>query len=361
MTRISEELSRVARFVAIGALFCGQASAEPQPLIAVHSGLCLGGQGRPAVEPCDGRNGVTLLPVFGQGDRFMMRSEKLQACLFSNRDGRFGWYRCTAQYTDQHWSFLTAPAIPDGEKMLRATHSGKCLFSNADGRFGLYTCVVEYGDQRWRLGSATRASAPRIESPAQASLAGDWDWMDGAATAFHGDGTFMMPNDSGGTWRALPGGRFQIRWPNGRIDQVILSAAGTLEGRGFVSGVEQRVSARRAGRAPSVPPQVVAPRLATPAASPGQPAPAPAPSPTRDAYSCDSAADCVIFCPSVPGCCGATCGCNHAIRRDHVAAYDAEYKRTCARPPSCPVVGCAYHEAAFAECRDHRCVPSRTF
>lgn len=354
MPRIGEKLSGVARFVALGALFCGAASAEPQPLVAVHSGLCLGGQGRPAVEACDGTNGVTLLPLPGPGDRFMVRSEKRQACLFSNRDGRFGWYRCTAHYSDQHWSFLTSPAIPDGEKMLRAAHSGKCLFSNADGRFGLYACVVEYGDQRWRLGSAAPARPPRIESATQASIVGDWDWMDGAATAFHSDGTFIMPNDSGGTWRALPGRRFQIRWPNGRVDEVSLSPTGTIEGSSLVYGVEQRVSARRAGR----PPRVLAPQPPAPLAPPASPA---QPSPVRDAYACESAADCVIFCPSVPGCCGATCGCKHAIRRDHTAAYEAEYKRTCARPPRCPIVGCAYQEAAFADCREHRCVPSRTW
>jgi hypothetical protein len=65
----------------------------------------------------------------------------------------------------------------------------------------------------------------------------------------------------------------------------------------------------------------------------------------------------VIFCPAVKGCCSsAPCGCKDAIHRDHKAAVEAAYARSCQRAPDCPVVGCMLDEAVGATCEDGRCV-----
>lgn len=303
----------------------------------------------------------------------------------------------------------------------------------------LIACVVA-----WGLGASAQPAA----------VSGDWRWMDGALTAFRDDGTFLMPNDAVGTWRALGGGVFVVRWPTGRIDRLRLSRDGrTLSGQGNLNGARVWVRASRMGedglatllarvdaargdrarlavvlaappesrltgrqlvallgrfrseaamlkvaealapyvddpaealgfartlRSPAnrarltriLSPAPEAPRVVSPPPAPPRdlsppPAPprtvSPPPAPVGDIYACQTAADCVIFCPSVPGCCHSACGCTHAMRRDQTAAYEARYAQTCRRPPHCPAEGCARREAAFADCRDGRCVPSMTF
>lgn len=178
----------------------------------------------PSAEPCDGTNDVSLLLLPGNGGQFMLRSERIQGCLFSNRDGRFGWYACTPAYGDQHWSWLASPGQGAAGSMLRASHSGQCLFSNADGRFGLYACTAGYSDQRWNLAGPSRRRP--VQAVAVPEVVGDWEWMDGTATAFHPDGSFVMPNDGGGTWRAHGPGAFEVRWGSGRLDRVRISPDG---------------------------------------------------------------------------------------------------------------------------------------
>lgn len=90
------------------------------------------------------------------------------------------------------------------------------------------------------------------------------------------------------------------------------------------------------------------PPLVTPAAPPTD---------TADPYACTSPADCVLSCPEAPGCCGWPCGCQHAIRRDHAAEFEANYAKTCSpRVPHCPDVACLRQQALFATCRAGRCV-----
>jgi hypothetical protein len=101
----------------------------------------------------------------------------------------------------------------------------------------------------------------------------------------------------------------------------------------------QRILDRTARAEPAPPP------------SPPPPPPAPASSP----YVCSSSRDCTLACPSAAGCCGWPCGCSHAIRREHRAAYEARYAATCRRHPQCPAVACARREMVAA-CRDGRCV-----
>lgn len=74
----------------------------------------------------------------------------------------------------------------------------------------------------------------------------------------------------------------------------------------------------------------------------------------KDPYFCVDSSECVLSCPVPHGCCGNPCGCRHAINVQHRAAYEAEYARSCSRPP-CPAVGCAYEPAYFAVCRNNRC------
>ncbi len=110
-------------------------------------------------------------------------------------------------------------------------------------------------------------------------------------------------------------------------------------------------------RVRAVPPEGIRAECSTaatfvvPAAPPSRPA-------SGGDRACTTSADCTIFCPNVPGCCGNPCGCRNAIRRDRAAAYAASYAKTCTRPPHCPAMGCAYQPAMSATCRDGRCVAS---
>jgi hypothetical protein len=120
-------------------------------------------------------------------------------------------------------------------------------------------------------------------------------------------------------------------------------------------------------RAEAVSPLVVAPVIAptpapapAPPSSPKPPAHAVAP-PPGDAYACTSPGDCVLSCPNPAGCCGWTCGCTHAIRRDHAEAFAADYAKTCKRPPACPAVDCAYAMPVGATCQKGRCAAAKGF
>jgi hypothetical protein len=107
---------------------------------------------------------------------------------------------------------------------------------------------------------------------------------------------------------------------------------------------------------PTPPPAPPAPH--TPIAPPAPPRPtAPPASPARDPrdpYACDGPGQCVLVCPEVQGCCGAPCGCRHAIHRDHAEAFAARYADTCDRAP-CPAVGSAWEPAHGAACVSGRC------
>lgn len=75
-------------------------------------------------------------------------------CLFSNKDGRFAYYKCTAGANDQYW--YTARAAKEGTFLLVNANSGKCLFLNKDKRVGVYKCNAKFNDQQW----STRAAPP---------------------------------------------------------------------------------------------------------------------------------------------------------------------------------------------------------
>lgn len=78
---------------------------------------------------------------------------------------------------------------------------------------------------------------------------------------------------------------------------------------------------------------------------------------SKDPYWCQDSSECVLSCPGAEGCCGYPCGCRHAINVRHKEAYEANYPKTCSRPP-CPAVACAYEPAVAAVCRNNRCVGS---
>jgi hypothetical protein len=104
-------------------------------------------------------------------------------------------------------------------------------------------------------------------------------------------------------------------------------------------------------RAPPNPSPAPAPRVTPAPPEPG----APSARDPSDPYACDGPGQCMLACPEAPGCCGWSCGCRHAIHRDHAASFTANYPATCQRAP-CPAVGCAYEPAASATCRNGRCV-----
>jgi hypothetical protein len=72
------------------------------------------------------------------------------------------------------------------------------------------------------------------------------------------------------------------------------------------------------------------------------------------AYACTSSDDCVLACPVPEGCCGWLCGCEHAIRKDHVESFTRQYAKTCHRAP-CPMATCPYVVVKGATCREGRC------
>lgn len=74
-----------------------------------------------------------------------------------------------------------------------------------------------------------------------------------------------------------------------------------------------------------------------------------------DFQACTADSDCIVHCPRVDGCCGWPCGCQNAINKAHVAAFDAHYARTCEKAPNCPAMGCAYEPHHSARCVNNRC------
>ncbi len=108
------------------------------------------------------------------------------------------------------------------------------------------------------------------------------------------------------------------------------------------------------------PPALVVTRPLAPS-PPVAPAPPPImapPTPAPQNAECTSSADCVLDCPTPPGCCGWACGCKNAIPRARVASFEADYARTCTHPPHCLAMGCAYEPAAMAVCVNGKCSAS---
>lgn len=134
------------------------AGAVPQgmQLAAVHSGACLAGPDKPNATACERAPLVELVGVPRHPERVMIRDVARDTCLYSNRDGRFGWYKCEPRFEDQHWIFESPkgrglPAEAKRGKLVRAVHSGRCLMSNRDGRFGAADCTARFGDHYWAL------------------------------------------------------------------------------------------------------------------------------------------------------------------------------------------------------------------
>ncbi|WP_437872545.1 hypothetical protein [Sorangium sp. So ce363] len=134
---------------------------------------------------------------------------------------------------------------------------------------------------------------------------------------------------------ALPPGQHVVRAGVRTANVPVCTAEAVLDVPG----------AARPQSPPSPPPPSV-PSRSTPASS--------------DPYACQSPTDCVLSCPEPAGCCGWPCGCQHAIHRDHRAAFEANFEKTCTRPPRCPAVGCAFERAVGATCRNGRCVATTT-
>lgn len=161
--------------VAVGAP-AAYAGAVPEglQLVAVHSGACLAGPDKPAAVDCGRAPIIELVSVPQHPERVMIRDAAHDTCLYSNRDGRFAWYRCEARFEDQHWIFEAPrgrrlPTEASRGKMVRAVHSGRCLMSNRDGRFGLSACTARYGDHYWALRTRTAGRSQ------QAIADADWD------------------------------------------------------------------------------------------------------------------------------------------------------------------------------------------
>ena len=147
--------------------------------------------------------------------------------------------------------------------------------------------------------------------------------------------------------RALAPGYYQVR-----PVLPVIGVAACVEAAGLDLRGEMPPAIGPAPRpAPPTPPAVsVSPPIALPSARPAAPPP-----PVDPLYACTTAADCVLSCPTPPGCCGWSCGCTNAIRRDHADAFAASYARSCTRPPRCLAVDCAYQLAVGATCRNGRC------
>lgn len=223
--------------------------------------------------------------------------------------------------------------------LLRRDQDGACLFANADGRFSFYACTPGYTDQHW-------------------------SWLPSG-----------VRREEGEMLRSVHARRCLLSRADGSFG---LAACDDDQGEQRFR-LEKRPPAPPA-RPPSPPITVIPPPPAPepthtpippPPPAPLPPPPIPAPDPTTrplpyprpvPAYAqCQSDADCMIYCPNVPGCCGWPCGCRNAIRRDGTAAFLAEEARTCTRTPNCPAVACARQDAHMATCRQGRCVAMSGF
>ena len=142
--------------------------------------------------------------------------------------------------------------------------------------------------------------------------------------------------------RPLPRGRLPVRAVLPRAPFPLCSTTAFID-------VPDPPPHREASPAP--PPSRVPPPGPEPALRPPVPRPAGA--------DCESAADCEIFCPSAPGCCGNPCGCQSASPRAKHAEIERAFPKSCRRTP-CPAMGCAFQPAMGATCRDHRCVAVRS-
>lgn len=90
--------------------------------------------------------------------------------------------------------------------------------------------------------------------------------------------------------------------------------------------------------------------------------PAVDPEVATDPRACEADEDCVLYCPSAPGCCSSDpCGCRGAVHVGREADADTAYAARCEPSPGCSPVGCAYEPARGAACRDHRCVATDGF
>jgi hypothetical protein len=151
----------MTRLVVLLGLVCAAGTAHAQhhsgQLIGVSSGGCVAAAQGSGVQDCNASPRLTFAPAPSGPGRFSVRDDSRGVCLFSNRDGRFGWAPC-ASYDDQQWTFVTAgiagePAAAESAngQLLRSLNSGRCLFANRDGRFGVYNCNANFPDQFWRV------------------------------------------------------------------------------------------------------------------------------------------------------------------------------------------------------------------
>lgn len=102
------------------------------------------------------------------------------------------------------------------------------------------------------------------EAQRPASIEGDWDWSDGTRIAIRADGTFLTPNDGGGSWRIRGRDRFIVRWGDGPVDEVRLSSdRSMLEGVRSHGRGRARIWARRFVVPVVVPVQTPEPRVVT--------------------------------------------------------------------------------------------------
>jgi hypothetical protein len=108
------------------------------------------GRNKLTSDTCDGGNGKigwSFIPL-AQKDRYMIKNQDTNVCLFNNGDGRLGVAPCVEAYNDQHWQIL--PKFNSWKYQLQSVNSGRCLYNNSDGRFGVSGCNQAWNDQLWQ-------------------------------------------------------------------------------------------------------------------------------------------------------------------------------------------------------------------
>jgi hypothetical protein len=109
------------------------------------------GRSKLTTDTCDGGNGKvswSFIPL-AEKDKYMIKNQDTNVCLFNNADGRLGVAPCTEAYNDQQWKF-----IQNGDSrhfQLKSESSNECLYNNSDGRFGTAGCNSGYNDQLWNV------------------------------------------------------------------------------------------------------------------------------------------------------------------------------------------------------------------
>jgi hypothetical protein len=113
----------------------------------------------------------------------------------------------------QWWDVPGGQLLGSGRIWLSIESSDRIVKTNSSPDYG--------GTVITRVGGRADAGGPGVCTPV-----GKWDWVDGAKTVIHADGSVTHTSGYAARWQPLGGSRFLLTWNNGAIDTLTLSADG---------------------------------------------------------------------------------------------------------------------------------------